>query len=1437
MAARTVEIAFLGSTADLERALERAGITAEVAGKKIGDTFNEGTSRAATGLGKLSNLGASWGVPFMGSLDKIGEKLDQAETKTARFSTALQEAGKVTALAGTAGFAVAAGEAVKLGEKFQSTTASIAANAGITQKAATNIGNAFLDTAGKSIFSGQEMASAFQQVAGQLKLTEGHALSTAEATKVMTSASNLAEAANTDLGSSTSALAGVMQAYHLSVNQAASASDTLFNISKSINVPLDGVATALERLHGRLGELAPSLTDVGALMDELAGHGVTGQRGVQVVNTALQTLVGNSAKTDAVLKALGVSVFDSSGHFVGLESVISQLQPKLKDLTQQQQIYVTQTLFGKSAAQVMNQVIADGIPGYQKAADTVNKVGTAQSAAELHSKTLHNEMETLKATVEDLGTKLGLFLIPALQKLGSWLADGVNWLEKHKAAAIALGAAIAGPLGLAVAAFVAGQAASFVGAIGRMGAGLVSLATTSKATATTVATEGDAIVASADTTAAGVDVAIGSTGIGLVLIGLSVAVAELATHWSTAMDSMKAAVQTMANDAISVLNSLISVFNSTIGQVTGDIGQLNSLGGSANNLGPGQSVTTTDAGGSSTVTQLPPLNIGGRGKGGATGPGGPWLGAGGQVTPSSFAASVLSRLGIKPTTQNIQDFTAWESQEGGNWANNAKYNPLNTTMSEPGAGNTGSQGNIKVYTSWAQGLAATVATLKLSAYKGIVDALSGNASPSAFSAAVAGSPWGTGAINAQGTTLGNSAIQTLINQTASGKSSTKSVKSLLYANPFQGDSGVTQGRTDEGVDFTAAAGTAIHAIGAGTITRIIQNWFAGQPMVQETLTSGPNAGKIVYYAEQLNSLVKQGQRVAAGQTIGTVAQHGTGLELGFGSNVYPHYTLAAATTGYTEGQQTPAGKAFAAWLRSIGSGTYTTTSGGITTGGGAGSSATIAQAIQSFITALDKTTTSLIQSYQSLEQSGTVKTLTKALGVTTGGGVAQALQVKIEGLDPAQVQKALTAGTDPTQLDKTLIPLLEKASSKSQATQTFNTLVAELRGAGQGGQANALISARGGTFATLAQEMYAQQILKDAESLQLQATQEKDRTTIAANEAAKVLQIQKDTQQLEADRLSQMVTAIKDMTQTLTDRFAAMVTAIQDKTTEMADASNAVVQGINDNTQVQVDILGERGLFGLNLIAQQQQVQLDVMKAGFDQQIAQAQTNLDVVKATEDQIVAQKQLQVDQITAAQDQLVALAQARADTAQLHADQKVGQAQAHADSVTLAQDVATQLAQTAVDLSANAPKAQQDAANAQLKRATAAATLAEANATATLTSAQSSANTLVAQAQAALTEAQGKAALAEGSAQQALATAQGQANTAIAQATQALQGVQDTAAQQEAALQGEVSITQARASTQFAGSGLTVNLYGIPLDNAAAIGTTMDWFARTQLGALS
>ena len=106
-----------------------------------------------------------------------------------------------------------------------------------------------------------------------------------------------------------------------------------------------------------------------------------------------------------------------------------------------------------------------------------------------------------------------------------------------------------------------------------------------------------------------------------------------------------------------------------------------------------------------------------------------------------FATAVLRGVGVKPNTRSIANMLGWMRAEGGHTHNRARFNFLNTTQPAPGAGNTGSQGNIKVYRDFGQGVQATVQTLKNGRYGAILGAF--NSDPSTFSRAVNSTPWGT----------------------------------------------------------------------------------------------------------------------------------------------------------------------------------------------------------------------------------------------------------------------------------------------------------------------------------------------------------------------------------------------------------------------------------------------------------------------------------------------------------------------------------------------------------------------------------------------------------------------------------------------------------------------------------------------------------------------
>ena len=134
------------------------------------------------------------------------------------------------------------------------------------------------------------------------------------------------------------------------------------------------------------------------------------------------------------------------------------------------------------------------------------------------------------------------------------------------------------------------------------------------------------------------------------------------------------------------------------------------------------------------------------------------------------------------------------------------------------------------------------------------------------------------------------------------------VDPLQYVNHWE--------RTDQGVDANMPVGAPILAPGPVKILAVIPDWYAGQPLVYYELLNGPRAGWIQYVAEEITDIAKPGLYLQQGQVIARYAASGTGIE--FGWSTANGVTLARATSGYEEGQVTPAGADMRNWLNSLG---------------------------------------------------------------------------------------------------------------------------------------------------------------------------------------------------------------------------------------------------------------------------------------------------------------------------------------------------------------------------------------------------------------------------------------------------------------------------------------------------------------------------------------
>jgi hypothetical protein len=73
---------------------------------------------------------------------------------------------------------------------------------------------------------------------------------------------------------------------------------------------------------------------------------------------------------------------------------------------------------------------------------------------------------------------------------------------------------------------------------------------------------------------------------------------------------------------------------------------------------------------------------------------------------------------------------------------------------------------------------------------------------------------------------------------------------------------------------------------------------------------------VQYVAEQITKIAPPGSILQQGQPVARFAPSGTAIEYGW--STLNGITLAVATTGYEEGQVTPAGRSMRDWLNALG---------------------------------------------------------------------------------------------------------------------------------------------------------------------------------------------------------------------------------------------------------------------------------------------------------------------------------------------------------------------------------------------------------------------------------------------------------------------------------------------------------------------------------------
>ena len=180
---------------------------------------------------------------------------------------------------------------------------------------------------------------------------------------------------------------------------------------------------------------------------------------------------GSGAMAEA-FDTLGVNIKNADGTLRSSDDVWQDTIKALGKMENEtERDAVAMQLMGKSASE-LNPLIEDGGETYQRVAETMSKYGLDFVDQETLDKAnqFNDQLDTMKAigsvALQSVGSQLAAVLVPALEKMVTWVGKLANWLSKLDPKLLAvIGAVAAFVAAIAPALIVIGKMATGVGAI------------------------------------------------------------------------------------------------------------------------------------------------------------------------------------------------------------------------------------------------------------------------------------------------------------------------------------------------------------------------------------------------------------------------------------------------------------------------------------------------------------------------------------------------------------------------------------------------------------------------------------------------------------------------------------------------------------------------------------------------------------------------------------------------------------------------------------------------------------------------------------------------------------------------------------------------------------------------------------------------------------
>ena len=338
-------------------------------------------------------------------------------------STAKKVAGLVGAAFGAIQIKDFVKESVDTFSDYEQSLANTAATANATQTEQEQLNEAAREAGKATTKTAKESADAL----GYMALAGWNVK---ESTSALQPVLKLSAASNMDLATCSDLVTDSMSALKLSVKDLPEYLDMVTKAQNSSNMNSQQMMEAYIKAGGAARTLGISAKDTGVALGILANNGTKGAEGGTALN-AMLTRLGSNKNALSMMGALGISIFDAQGKFVGLEEALKRINAGVSGLSTEEQAKALKEIAGTNyyskMAYLLNGV-KEGANGAKSAWDDLDKKlkNSDGSLEDMYNK----QTNTLSATREIMNSALDDLKISFADSFDGELADGIKKLTE-----------------------------------------------------------------------------------------------------------------------------------------------------------------------------------------------------------------------------------------------------------------------------------------------------------------------------------------------------------------------------------------------------------------------------------------------------------------------------------------------------------------------------------------------------------------------------------------------------------------------------------------------------------------------------------------------------------------------------------------------------------------------------------------------------------------------------------------------------------------------------------------------------------------------------------------------------------------------------------------------------------------------------------------------